>query len=69
MDMSRLGRRAQLATALRACPPLRLGGDGQSVLVNVPKDQAAGPVNNQQESFSFKVSLDRWPPLLLTPQS
>lgn len=33
---------------------LKLGGDGQSVLVNVPKDQAAGPVNNQQESFSFK---------------
>ncbi|KAG2434981.1 hypothetical protein HYH02_011980 [Chlamydomonas schloesseri] len=33
---------------------LKLGPDGQSVSVNVPKDASAGPVNNQQEQFSFK---------------
>ncbi|KAG2485910.1 hypothetical protein HYH03_015354 [Edaphochlamys debaryana] len=33
---------------------LKIGTDGQSVSVNIPKDQAAGLVNNQQESFSFK---------------
>ncbi|GLC42055.1 Kinesin heavy chain [Pleodorina starrii] len=33
---------------------IKIGADGQSVSVNVPKDQAAGIINNQQESFSFK---------------
>ncbi|KXZ54349.1 hypothetical protein GPECTOR_5g430 [Gonium pectorale] len=33
---------------------IKIGGDGNTVSVNVPKDQAAGPINNQQENFSFK---------------
>lgn len=37
-------------------PCRRIGGDGQTVSLNVPKDETAGLVNNQQENFSFKVS-------------
>ncbi|EFJ50296.1 Kif9 type kinesin [Volvox carteri f. nagariensis] len=33
---------------------IKIGQDGQSVSVNVPKDQSAGLINNQQEMFSFK---------------
>ncbi|GIL58915.1 hypothetical protein Vafri_13928 [Volvox africanus] len=33
---------------------IKIGPDGQSVSVNVPKDESAGIINNQQESFSFK---------------
>ncbi|GIM16156.1 hypothetical protein Vretimale_18808 [Volvox reticuliferus] len=33
---------------------IKIGHDGQSVSVNVPKDESAGIINNQQESFSFK---------------
>ncbi|GFR47649.1 hypothetical protein Agub_g9392 [Astrephomene gubernaculifera] len=33
---------------------VKIGSDGQSISVNVPKDQSAGIINNQQESFSFK---------------
>lgn len=29
--------------------------DGESVSVNVPKDEGAGLINNQQETFNFKV--------------